>query len=324
VPFVIQTLSRWQTWRSAPHSGLRFGKAVLLWFGLSGVAVAQVDLGRVLPAERPVHVLAFGDFGTGSPAQRAVAQAMAKRHAEVPFDLGITMGDNFYRCGVRSIRDRKWKTRWEDLYTPLGIKFYATLGNHDYGHPPIVCPQGGASPDVEVAYTDHSDSWRMPARYYTYAAGPVRFVAIDTEGWSRAQLDWIRQVLDRSASEPGIQWRVVYGHHPILTSGVHLNQRRIGALRAQLLPVMRAAKVDLYIAGHDHDIEHLQADGITFLISGGGGAKLRQFHSKTKESVFTSVRFAFLDVAIDEHQFTARFFDTGLKQLEDPPVTVRK
>lgn len=122
----------------------------------------QRDAGRVLPAGKPLHVVAFGDFGTGNSHQAAVARAIAQRNASLPFDLGITMGDNFYFCGIRSVSDPKWKSRWEDFYTPLGFPFYASLGNHDYGNPPIVCPFERGSPDAEVAYTAHSKSGGCP------------------------------------------------------------------------------------------------------------------------------------------------------------------
>src|SRR5215471_10220365 len=98
---------------------------------LSTAAFAQPDLGRVIPGDR-LHVVALGDFGSGDANQAAVARAMAKRHEQDHFDLGISLGDNFYRCGVRTTTTPMWKVRWEDLYTPLGIPFYTSLGNHDY------------------------------------------------------------------------------------------------------------------------------------------------------------------------------------------------
>jgi tartrate-resistant acid phosphatase type 5 len=282
---------------------------------------AQRDAGRVVPAGKPIHVVAFGDYGSGNSHQAAVAGAIAQRNKSLPFDLGITLGDNFYFCGVRSVEDPKWRTRWEDFYTSLGFPFYAALGNHDYGHPPIICPLERGSPDAEVAYTARSRSWRMPARYYSFKAGPVLFVAIDTEGWSAEQLEWIRQTLAASADDPDIKWRVVYGHHPIYTSGVHLNQRRIGQLREQLLPVLKAAHVDAYICGHDHDLEHLRSDGIEFLICGGGGAKLRGFVGRREpNSVSSASKYAFLDLMIDAHTFSAQFLDTNLRSLEQPPL----
>lgn len=286
---------------------------------------AQVDLGRVLPADLPLHIVALGDFGSGEAGQHEVAQAMARRNQQSPFTFGITMGDNFYRCGVRSTHDPKWQTRWEDLYTPLGILFYASLGNHDYGHPPVICPAGGASAKAEVERTKLSTSWRMPARYYTYAAGPVRFIAIDTEGWSAAQFDWIKATLAKTAGEPGVKWRVVYGHHPMYTSGVHLNQRRIGELRRVLFPVLKAANVDLYIAGHDHDMERLRVDGMDMLIAGSGGADLRKVRHQEADSVFAAKSYGFLDIQVDDEAIRAQFYDPDLRTLEkNSLVRVRK
>jgi hypothetical protein len=295
--------------------------ASLWWF--SALLMAQRDIGRVVPPGQPLHVIAFGDFGTGSPQQAAVARAMAQRNLQEHFQLGITMGDNFYRCGVRSVNDEKWRTRWEDLYTPLGFPFYASLGNHDYGHPPIICPAERGSPEAEIAYTAHSNSWRMPSRYYSFKAGAVLFVAIDTEGWSSAQLAWIEKTLAEAAHDPTIKWKIVYGHHPVFTSGVHLNERRIDELRRELLPVMQAAHVDAYICGHDHDLEHLKSDGMDFFICGGGGARLRKFYRKEKESVFAASRFAFLDLEIQDHNLSAQFLDTDLKSLEHPVNLVK-
>jgi predicted MPP superfamily phosphohydrolase len=285
---------------------------------------AQMDLGRVVPADRSLHIVAFGDFGSGEPGQIEVARAIQKRNSQKPFTFGITMGDNFYRCGVRSVNDPKWKTRWEDLYTPLGIPFYASLGNHDYARPPIACPAGGASPEAEIARTKLSPSWRMPARYYTYTAGPVRFIAIDTEGWSLKQFEWIRKMLKDTANEPGIKWKVVYGHHPMYTSGVHFNERRIGVLRRDLFPVLKAAGVDLYICGHDHDMERLQQDGIDMLIAGSGGADLRRVRHPEPQSVFAVKSYGFLDIEVTSDHIAARFLDPNLKSLEKNSLLRRR
>ena len=287
-------------------------------------AGAQQDLGRVLPEKQAIHVVGLGDFGSGDKNQLAVAKALALRHGQEPFHLGISLGDNFYRCGIRSETDSGWKTRWEDLYTPLGITFFTSLGNHDYGHPPIICPGKGVSPDAELKYTEHSKSWRMPARYYTFVAGFARFFAIDTEGWSTKQAAWLKNVLVETQNEPGVQWRIVYGHHPMYTSGVHLNERRIGALRRELGGLFKETKVDLYVAGHDHDMEHLRANGIDYLIAGTGGAKLRAIRRLTPESIFHATTFGFLDLSIDEHTLTAKFLDTKLVSLEKPEMQVTK
>ncbi len=292
-------------------------------------AQPAVNLGRVLDS-KSLHIVAFGDFGTGSESQMAIARAIARQHSQQAFDFGITLGDNFYRCGVHSIEDPKWNRFWEKPYGGLGIPFYAALGNHDYGRPPAICPGLAGSPDVEVEYTKHSKSWRMPARYYTYRAGPALFIAIDTEGWTGDQLKWVEDTLKESANDRGIQWRIVYGHHPMYTSGVHLNQRRISVLRDQLQPVFEAAKVDLYICGHDHDLEHLRKGGVEFLIAGGGGAQLRKPRRKDPASVFVVAKHAFLDLQIDAEgsgkprQLTAKYLDENLQPVERLSLQIRK
>ena len=69
----------------------------------------------VRPAEAPVRVLAFGDFGNGSPEQKAVASTIAAYHAGQRFDLAVTLGDNFYSVGMESPSDPRWRTWFEDL-----------------------------------------------------------------------------------------------------------------------------------------------------------------------------------------------------------------
>src|SRR5579863_9229966 len=60
--------------------------------------------------------VAFGDFGTGSVEQQAVAVALAEYARSHPLDLGLTLGDNFYEEGLTSAADPRWKGEWEDLY----------------------------------------------------------------------------------------------------------------------------------------------------------------------------------------------------------------
>ncbi len=213
------------------------------------------------PGQGFVRVLAFGDFGNGSSEQKQVAASMLRYHRQTPFDFALTLGDNFYDLGMQSPDDPRWQTWWAALYDPLGIKFYATFGNHDWGF--------GDSPAAEILYTDRSQSWRLPAPYYTFTAGPVQFFALDTNEISVAQTLWLKDELTKSRA----RWKVVYGHHPIYSAGTHGDNN--GLIRT-LLPLLKE-RADIYLAGHDHDLEHLKpVGGLHFFISGGGGAGLRQ------------------------------------------------
>ncbi len=208
------------------------------------------------PSGAPVRVLAFGDFGTGALPQRQVAATMLAYHRSRPFNFAVTLGDNFYSTGMAGPDDERWKTWWSDLYDPLKIPFYATLGNHDWGQP--------NSPAAEIVFSQRSPSWRMPAAYYTFTAGDAQFFALDTDVISEKQLLWLDGALAASTA----RWKIVYGHHPIYSEGAHEdNNVKI----AQLLPILRE-RADIYLAGHDHDMQHLKPEGrLHFFIAGSGG-----------------------------------------------------
>ncbi|MDX2030838.1 MAG: metallophosphoesterase [Blastocatellia bacterium] len=257
------------------------------------------------PEEKPIRVLAFGDFGTGSKEQKQTAAAMLQFHKQTPFDFAVTLGDNFYGSGMESPADPRWKTWWDELYDPLGIKFYATLGNHDWGF--------ADSPAAEILYSHQSPSWRMPAPYYTYTAGPVQFFAMDTNEVSEAQLLWLKDELEKSRA----RWKVVYGHHPIYSHGQH--QDHPGLIK-RLLPVLKG-RADVYLTGHDHDLQHLKEDGgVHFFIAGGGGAGIRPI-TPGPRSLFAKSSHGFCVVEADAKQMKFRFIDTALAPLYEATLT---
>ncbi len=255
--------------------------------------------------DQPIRVLAFGDFGNGSREQKQVAASMLQFHRQTPFDFAVTLGDNFYSYGMESTNDPRWKTWWDELYDPLGIKFYATLGNHDWGF--------ADSPVSEILYSKQSPSWRMPAPYYTFTAGPVQFFALDTNEVSEAQLFWLKDGLANSKA----LWKVVYGHHPIYSAGAH--QDNPGLIR-RLLPVLKG-KADVYLAGHDHDLQHLKAEeGVHFFVAGGGGAGIRPIKAY-EGSLFARSAYAFAVLEANAKQLKLRFVDTSLNQLYEAALT---
>ena len=246
-----------------------------------------------------VRVLAFGDYGNGSKNQREVAVAMKKFHDKKAFDFGVTLGDNFYSKGMLSTRDPHWKEWWHDMYDRLGIPLYATLGNHDWGY--------ADSPAAEVIYTYHSSSWKMPSTYYTFTAGPVQFFALDTNEMSRAQLAWLDSEIGKSTA----RWKLVYGHHPVYSAGAHQDNAK---LIEQLLPLLRN-RVDVYLAGHDHDMQHLKSEaGVHFFIAGGAGAGLRPLKTDPR-TLFGQPIHGFSVLEANRDEFKVRFVDTSMNEV---------
>ncbi len=77
-----------------------------------------------------VRFAVIGDSGTGESPQYEVAQQMVSAWDTFPFDFAVMLGDNIYH-GYSS---RGFSVKFEQPYHVLldvGVKFYASLGNHD-------------------------------------------------------------------------------------------------------------------------------------------------------------------------------------------------
>jgi 3',5'-cyclic AMP phosphodiesterase CpdA len=234
---------------------------------LAGLAMLPVAAGletlaggtliaRAAPGDS-LHFLAVADTGGGNASQRAVGAQMAAVHQRQPVDLVILGGDNIYPNGDIAQANEKFTIPYRSLLR-AGVPFHAVLGNHDIRT---------ANGNPQVAYKPFG----MGGRWYVLRRGPVEFFMLDTNvnaDWGR-QLPWLKQALAASAAP----WKVVVGHHPIVSSG-HYGDDPVA--RARLTPLFRRHGVQLYINGHDHNYERsVPIDGTTYLVVGGGGAYLR-------------------------------------------------
>ncbi len=152
----------------------------------------------------------------------------------------------------------------------------------------------------------------MPAPYYTYTAGPVQFFALDTNELSDKQLFWLRDEIAKSTA----RWKVVYGHHHIYSAWRLDN----ATLIARLLPVIRG-KVDLYLCGHDHNLQVLKPEqGTHFVVAGGGGAGTYSI-KPYERSVFSKATYGFSIVEADAKELKVRLIDATGPQLYEHVIT---
>ena len=248
---------------------------------------------------RNVRVLAFGDWGDGSARQKRMAEAMARFHAKTPFDFAVTLGDNFYSAGMTGPADPRWQRDFERLYEPMHIRFYPSLGNHDW----VLAD----SPAAEILYSAKSRLWQMPADRYTFIAGPVQFFALDTNLMTRAQLEW----LDRELGLSKARWKIVYGHHPIYSYGAHGDDL---SLRDSLLPLLRG-RAQIYLCGHDHDLQHIAPEGgVHFVLAGGGGAAPRVITAGSR-SLYAASKNGFAVIEGSRSTLTVMLVDENLETV---------
>jgi hypothetical protein len=96
---------------------------------LAGAITTAQDL-RLPNKAGSVKFAVIGDTGTGDKHQFAVAKQIETYRRAFEFPFVIMVGDNIY--GGDAAKD--FEKKFEKPYKPLldgGVKFYASLGNHD-------------------------------------------------------------------------------------------------------------------------------------------------------------------------------------------------
>jgi 3',5'-cyclic AMP phosphodiesterase CpdA len=128
----------------------------------------------------------------------------------------------------------------------------------------------------------------MPARWYRVNIPTekplVALFMLESTKDMMSDADWTAEMawLDKELSEvPAGMWKVCAAHHPLVSNGSHGD---IGVLQTQWGPILNKYKVDFYVCGHDHDLQHLEVPGWTesFVLVGGGGAGTRSMRNDVR------------------------------------------
>jgi predicted MPP superfamily phosphohydrolase len=273
--------------------------AVLLWTALA----AQPAVSIAVP-NRPdsVKFAAMGDNGTGEKAQYDIAALMAQAHQRFPFEFVIMLGDNMY--GTQRAKD--FVTKFEAPYKPLldgGVKFYASLGNHDKQENRFYKP------------------WNMNGeRYYSYTKKQVKFFVLDTDYLDRKQQDWIENELKQS-NEP---WKVVYFHHPLYSSGGRHGSET--DLRVILEPLFIKYGVNAVFSGHDHIYERVKPQHDIYYFVSGSAGQLRA--GDLKRSALTAAGYdqeqTFMLVEIDAEMMAIQAIAKSGKTVDSASLPRQK
>src|SRR5687767_11506504 len=225
--------------------------AVLLIAGLP-LSMAGQDL-RLPNKADSVKFAVIGDSGQPGKGQDAIARQMASWRTKFPFEFILMTGDNLY--GAEKPRD--YEKKFSIPYKPLidsGVKFYASLGNHD-----------------DAGQTQYKLFNMDGKKYFSFKPkNGVRFFSIDSNYIDEKQLEW----LDKELAGSGSDWKIAFFHHPLYSSGgTHGSDVK---LREQLEPLFLKHGVDVVFSGHEHFYERIKPQkGIYYFTSGGAG-KLRE------------------------------------------------
>jgi predicted phosphodiesterase len=206
-----------------------------------------------------VRFAAFGDMGTGTTPQYELSGTMNSFHAKFPFDFVVMLGDNIYGGNSPTDFSRKFEMPYK-LLLDQGVKFYASLGNHD-------------NAAVEKAYKPFNMNGQQ---YYSYKKGNVQFFALDSNYMDPKEVAWLTKELQNS----GADWKICYFHHPLYSSAAFHGSSL--ELRQILEPLFVQNGVQVVLAGHDHVYERIKPqNGIYYFVAGSGGELRRGNLRKT-------------------------------------------
>ena len=270
---------------------------------LASTGVAQTrPVEIVLNQSKQLHFVAYGDTRFTDPADTNAANPEARR--ELVKAIGqadpdfVTFGGDITYNG-NDPNDWKVYDSETALWRKKHIRIYPALGNHDLHG------------DLNVSLANYFE--RFPeldhSLYYSVRTGNVLMLTLDSalDETSGPQGDWLKSKID--AVPPGIDFVVIVLHHPPYTSssddkkfgGGHSARATEQALARFLEERQKnmCARIVVF-AGHVHNYEHHEHGGVTYFVTGGGGAHAYPIERKPTDLYQSKeINYHFIDVTVE-------------------------
>jgi Icc-related predicted phosphoesterase len=271
------------------------------------VCAASASLGQTQPVELrpqialPFRFVAYGDTRFTDPknidaanplVRQTLVQAIADAHPTF-----ISIGGDIAYNGT-NVSDWQIWDKETAVWRENKIRVYPALGNHDlYG-------------DEKVALSNYFQ--RFPElqnnRYYSVRAANTLLLMLDSslDETSGAQGQWLVHELDTLPAD--VDFVCIVLHHPPYTDsseqffgGGHSARHPESAL-GQMLEERQARTRARFVvmAGHVHNYERHEHDGVTYFVTGGGGAHPYLIPRKAGDPLFDKpVNYHYLLVDVD-------------------------
>jgi len=291
--------------------------------------------------------LAVGDWGRdGIAAQVAVANRMKTVANKVNANFVASAGNNFLPHGLPSSNHSKVVSSWSSVYGGMDKDWYVCLGNHDL--------EGSAEAQVDMKKTNpkwHLDKRRfyalekkMPNQdCFATPDDLLLLIFLDTtpfiqKYWASGmndttthkhhrmqaslksaeeasvQLQWLDTTLMNYNALNSVRWKVVVGHHPIVSNGP---TGEITELQKKIQPILEHRKVHMYINGHDHNLQHHTKNGVEYVTT-GAGSSLNKTIATLGSTVFSEdSKMGFASVSANRTHMKTQLIDADGELLHE-------
>ena len=226
--------------------------------------------------------VAFGDTRTGHKVHQAV---VARIVAQEP-DFVLHTGD-LVAMGTAT---HLWETFFEiERELMARAPLFPALGNHEGNNPRY----------FDLFYLPGNERW------YAFDYGNARFICLQVDGFAEfgphsEQYAWLEEALAAN-TQP---WLFVTFHVPPYSS---VQDDLEDDVRHALTPLFERYGVDVVFTGHKHNYERNEVNGITYVVTAGGGAPLyaMQEREPTQAAFARAYHFVLLRIGGDHLQATA-------------------
>ncbi len=205
------------------------------------VATNNVKINETLP------VVIYGDTRNNYKVHKKLINSFLKKTPTIVFNTG----DLVYNGNDTEL----WPIFLNIIKPVLKVaKYYPVLGNH------------------EMEALNYFKVFELPnnEKWYKVKFKNITFFILDSNSdleKNSKQYLWLEKQLKSCVSD----FKVLIFHHPVLSAGRHGGYSSLGN---SLIPLMRKYSVQLVFNGHDHAYQRFLKDGITYIVTGGGGAPL--------------------------------------------------
>jgi acid phosphatase type 7 len=267
-----------------------------------------------------VHFAVGSDAHFGSAtASRLASDAMLSQIAEPSngYDMFFFLGDLVEYGFSRS----QWRDAFDSMATASATVPTRYLpGNHDTLF-------AGSQNYQDYCYPSGMDLRSGSRFWYRIDVGTIHFLCLDVE-WSaesvtEAQLTWLGAQL---RDIPENDWKIVMCHGFFYASGSvtegwqwYDNQETI----SKLGPIFEQYHVDLVFSGHDHQLETLQHQGVTYVVCGsfGGLPDQPRTYTSPASTWYANGLHAFADITINGSDCTVTIRDQDAEVLRTLAIT---
>lgn len=245
-------------------------------------------------------IVIYGDSRSGHHIHKKIVSGIIKMRPQAVFHTGDLVNDGF------SLKD------W-DIFNKITSRlvktaeFYPALGNHE------------AKSRLFFKNFDLPDN----KSWYSVEKADIHFIILDSNAnisKDSPQYRWFKEDLEGIAET--VKFVVVIFHHPLFSTGIHLEDEK--RIRRVIEPLLRLHKVEVVFNGHNHAYERSKHNNIYHITTGGGGAPLHGQRRRSPESQLFVKAYHFCKLSVVGDKLQVEVFDINLKLIDKFHISKRR